>query len=112
MIPAGSPHNRIKIPKEGTATWTDGFVTTAALISAGTMIERTTHAAASPNDHQPSRVLGHLMMRLHDELPDGGALVGSPEWVFIPHLVYGGFSLRRSSIQRMSDIRSRLERSD
>jgi hypothetical protein len=52
------------------------------------------------------------MMRLHDELPDGGALVGSPEWVFIPHLVYGGYSLWRSSVQRMSDIRSRLERSD
>jgi len=100
------------MPKEGTATWTDGFVTTAALISAGTMTERTTHAAASPNDHQPSRVLGHLMMRLHDELPDGGALLGSPEWVFIPHLVYGGFSLWRSTVQRMSDIRSRLKRSD
>jgi len=62
-IPAGSPHNSIKMPKEGSTTWLDGVNTVADMINAGTMIERTTYAAASPTDHHQSRVLGHLRMR-------------------------------------------------
>ena len=30
------------------------------------MIMRISNAAASPTDHQPSRVLGHLKMRRHN----------------------------------------------